>query len=172
MSSEHAIDQLSIAAFYQAHNLWLFGWLRKKIGCHFDAADLTHDTFLRVLNKPRDLQTIVEPRAYLTTVAHGLMVNHFRRRDLEKAYLAELASLPESDIPSEENRLMVLEALIQIDAMLDGLQPRVRQAFLLHRLEGLTHSEIASRLEVSVSSIRQYLAKAMLHCMAVQEDAA
>lgn len=171
MSPEHVMHRGAVTAFYDAHNTWLYGWLRKKLGCSFDAADLTQDTFLRILNKRTDLCAITEPRAYLVTVAHGLMVNHLRRRDLERAYLAELAYLPESEIPSAETRLIVLEALIRIDAMLEGLSPKVRQAFLLHQLEELRHAEIADRLSVSVSSVRQYIARALLHCMMLQDEA-
>ena len=39
-------------------------------------------------------------------------------------------------------------------------------AFLLAQLEGLRHAEIADRMQVSVSSVRQYLARAMQHCLA------
>ena len=69
-----------MTALYESHNLWLTSWLSKKLGCRTDATDLAHDTFLRVLSR-QNLQDIVEPRAYLTTIAHGLMVNHLRRRD-------------------------------------------------------------------------------------------
>ncbi|KAJ9626678.1 hypothetical protein H2201_009395, partial [Coniosporium apollinis] len=70
---------------------WLRDWLRRKTGCPFDAADLTHDTYLKVLVRDDDTRTLREPRAYLTTIAHGLMVNLFRRRDIERAYLDSLA---------------------------------------------------------------------------------
>ena len=58
---------------------------------------------------------------------------------------------------------MALEALVEIDRLLDGLPPKVRKAFLLSQLEGLRHGEIAECLQVSVSSVRQYLARAMQH---------
>nr|WP_320167387.1 sigma-70 family RNA polymerase sigma factor [uncultured Methylophaga sp.] len=140
------------------------GWLRKKIGCSFDAADLMQDTFSKILQKD-DLGSIKEPRAYLTTVAHGLMVNHVRRKDIERAYLDALENMPEVDVPSPESLNIMVETLAKIDEMLDGLPERVRSAFLWCQLEGLSHAEIASRLSVSVSSVRQYIAKALLHCL-------
>jgi RNA polymerase sigma-70 factor (ECF subfamily) len=107
-----------------------------------------------------------EPRAYLTTIAHGLMVNLFRRRDIERAYLDSLALVEDAFAPSPERRALALEALIEIDRLLDGLPAKVRKAFLLAQLEGLRHGEIAERMQVSVSSVRQYLARAMQHCLA------
>lgn len=153
-----AVDRL-----YKDHQSWLHTWLRRKIGNSWDASDLVQDTFLKVLLKD-DREVIREPRAYLTHIAHGLMVNRLRRKDLERAYLQALATLPEAEYPSPENRALALEALQEIDALLDGLQPQVRRAFLLLQLEGLRHAEIAERLGVSVSSVRQYLAKAIQHC--------
>ena len=49
--------------------------------------------------------------------------------------------------------------------MLDGLNVKAREAFLLSQLEGLTYADIASRLAVSVSSVKKYIAKATEHCL-------
>lgn len=153
-----------ITELYQTHNSWLMGWLCKKLGCSFDAADLMQDTFSRILQKD-DLADIKEPRAYLTTIAHGLMVNHVRRRDIEAAYLDEIANLPQAEAPSPETINIMIETLTKIDEMLDGLPSKIRNAFLWFQLEGLSHAQIAERLSVSVSSVRQYIAKALLHCI-------
>ena len=94
------------------------GWLCKKLGNAFDAADLAQDTFIRILSS-RDIAAIKEPRAYLTTVAKGLVINWYQRQALERAYLDALALLPEPQAPSAEQRYIILETLYEIDAMLD-----------------------------------------------------
>lgn len=165
--SSETTRNASIAELYLAHNSWLLSWLRKKLGCSLDAADLMQDTFSRLLQKD-DINEIHEPRAYLTTIAHGLMVNHLRRRDIERAYLETLADTPEVEAPSPEDLNIVIETLTKIDEMLDGLPAHVRNAFLWCQLEGLTHAQIATKLSVSVSSVRQYIAKALLHCIKMQ----
>jgi hypothetical protein len=43
--------------------------------------------------------------------------------------------------------------------MLDGLNGKTREAFLLSQLDGLTYSEIAHKLGVSVSSVKKYVRK-------------
>nr|WP_315250288.1 sigma-70 family RNA polymerase sigma factor [uncultured Duganella sp.] len=157
-------------AFYSQHHGWLFGWLRKKLGCGHNAADLTQDTFLRVLLAPRTevvapLQALREPRAYLTTVASRLLLNHYRRLSLERAYLQALALLPEAHAPSPEQRLMTLQTLQEIDAMLDRLPHKARTAFLLAQFEGLSYDDIATRLNVHVRSIKRYMALAFEECI-------
>lgn len=49
--------------------------------------------------------------------------------------------------------------------MLDGLNGKTREAFLLSQLDGLTYSEIAHKLGVSISSVKKYVAKAVEHCL-------
>ena len=159
-------QQQRLGALYSEHHGWLQGWLRKKIGCVFEAADLAQDTFVRIALQS-ELEHLREPRAYLTTVAHGLMVNQLRKRKLEQSYLEALAQTPTSEVPSPEQQAMLLETLLEIDAMLDGLPAKVRVAFLMVQLEGASHAEIAQRLQVSVSSVRKYIMRALAHCLSV-----
>lgn len=156
-------------AVYEDHHSWLCGWLRRKLANPADAADLAHDTFMRLLGKPpQQAQALREPRAWLTTAAHGLMVDHLRRQALERAYAQTLAMAPPAIHPSPEERLLLLETLLRIDAMLDGLPPKARTAFLLSRLEGLPYADIARQLGVCLSSVEKYMASALRHCVAFQ----
>lgn len=66
--------------------------------------------------------------------------------------------------PSPEQILTAIQTLERISIMLEGLGKRPRQAFLLHYLEGCTHTVIASQLGVSDRMVRKYLAQALVHC--------
>ncbi|WP_075257386.1 sigma-70 family RNA polymerase sigma factor [Herbaspirillum camelliae] len=156
------VPQQSIQSLYTEHHNWLHRWLCRMLGDSFDAADMAHDVFIRLLNRP--MQEFKEPRAYLSTVAKNLVVEHWRRRELERAWLETLASMPETMAPPPETRLMLLEALVQIDRMLDSLKPKVRTAFLLAQLEGMTCPQIAERMGVSRATVERYISSALLHC--------
>lgn len=156
--------QIDPYTLYRDHHGWLYGWLRKKLGCPQHTADLTHDTFVRVLTRTHELSALDEPRAYLTTIAHGLVIDHWRRQRIERAYLKAMALLPEQTEPSPESRLLILEALTRIDLMLDGLKPRIRTAFLLAQLDGLSCPQIAQRIGCSRATVERYLTIAFRHC--------
>ena len=153
---------------YADHHGWLCRWLRRRLANPGDAADLAQDTFVRLLGRPAPDQPLREPRAWLATVANGLVIDHLRRMALERAYLESLHGLHESLHPSPEERLLLIETLLRIDAMLDGLAAKARSAFLLSRLDGLAHAEIARRLGVSVSSVEKYIVSALRHCLALR----
>lgn len=167
MSASNLPLNQAVHALYAEHHGWLFGWLRKKLGCPQNAADLSHDTFLRILASRDALGAMREPRAFLTTTARHLIIDRARRRQLEDAYLRELAmtiEMMEQCQQSPEQILVTLEALEQIAFVLDGLALNARQAFLLYFLEGLRQSEIASRLGISERMVRKHLMNALMHC--------
>jgi RNA polymerase sigma-70 factor (ECF subfamily) len=153
-----------VQTLYCEHHRWLLAWLRRRLDGSADAADLAQDTFLSVMSSGQAAD-IREPRPFLATIARRLVAHRHRRRLLEQAYLDALAAVPEALAPSPEARLAALQLLQEIDRALDGLPAKARQAFLLAHLEGLTYAEIAERLAVSASSVKQYLTRANRHCL-------
>ncbi|SOE36754.1 RNA polymerase sigma-70 factor, ECF subfamily [Delftia acidovorans] len=166
-STESALQQ-RMAALYADHHGWLRGWLRRRVGNAFDAADVAHDTFVRILASRDALLGMAEPRAYLTTTARRLLVDRARRQAMAQAYLDELALVAQSlpGYPAPEEILMAVQALEQIDAALQGLAERPREAFLRHYLDEQPQAEIAQGLGVSTRMVQKYLVQALLHCRA------
>ncbi|SDI84691.1 RNA polymerase sigma-70 factor, ECF subfamily [Pseudomonas flavescens] len=166
---QHLARNRVLRQMFGDHHGWLLERLRARLGCRHDAADMAAETFAQVVALP-DHQGIREPRALLTTIAKRLVFASWRRRDLERAYLEVLAQQPQRHEPSAEERALALETLLNIDAMLDGLSPRGRSAFLYSQLEGLTYAEIGRRLGVSAPRVHQYVVKAMSLCYLALED--
>lgn len=174
LSNPHAAPSDPFAILYNAHHRWLLGWLRQKLGGDDHASDLAQDTFVRLLSAKdaKDkIQAIETPRTYLATVAQRVVIDYFRRRSLERAYQEALAQMPEPIAISPESRALILETLFQIDAMLDGLGHKCKQAFLLSQLDGLSYGEIAEQMSLSVSSIKKYMARATEHCLLLMFEA-
>ncbi|MGS1009912.1 sigma-70 family RNA polymerase sigma factor [Achromobacter anxifer] len=162
-ANKFALPQQYIEGLYVEHGGWLRGWLRRKLGDASTAADLAHDTFVRVLSKD-SLPEMREPRALLTTIAHGLVLNLRRRQRIEQAYLEALALLPEPQMPSPETQAILFETLLEIDRLLDALPRLVRQAFLLSQIDGKRQGEIAAELGISIPTVKRYIARALAHC--------
>ncbi len=161
---------LIVDGYYRAHHHWLQGWLERRLSCSAQAADLAHDTFVRLMKQAiPDVQT---PRAFLSQIAKSVLIDHYRRRSIEDAYLTALAALPEPTHPSPESRALLIELLSEIDAMLDGLPGKVRQAFLLVQLDGLSYAEVAEQMGCSTHSIKKYMARALAQCLLLEASKA
>jgi RNA polymerase sigma-19 factor, ECF subfamily len=157
-----------LSMVFRSDYRWLAERLRFRLGCGFHAEDVASEAFTQLAALP-DLESVREPRAMLTTIAQRVMYESWRRRDLERNYLAALAQVPEAFHPSPEERAMLVESLLAIDKALDGLSAKARTAFLYSQLDGLTYAEIGERLGVSASMVRQYMAKALANCYAAAE---
>lgn len=157
-----------LAELYRQHHGWLHGWLRRKTGCSAQAADLMQDTFVRLLRRPATAD-LGQPRALLTHIAKGLVIDHWRHQEIERAFIEALAVLPPPEAPSPEVRLLALEALCQIDAMLRSLPTRTREVFLLAQFDDLNYQTIADRLAISLPTVKRRMQAAFLACLTAVE---
>ncbi|HCA16005.1 MAG: sigma-70 family RNA polymerase sigma factor [Alcaligenes sp.] len=155
-------------SLYRNYHGWLHGWLRRRLGNSFDAADLAQDVFVRLLQKPRHFGSEPEARVYLRLMANGMCVDLWRRRQIEQAWLEELANRPAALAPSAEHQALVLEALHEIDSMLRTLPAKVGNAFFMAMADGMSNREIADALGVSTRMVHKYISQAMLCCLQLE----
>jgi len=144
---------------------WLTATMQRLVGSRYDAEDLAASAFTE-LAQVDDVRAVRQPRALLTTIGRRLTYEFWRRRDLERDYLAQLALAPEHCGASAEDVCVAVDELVRIDAALARLSARAREAFILSQYEELGYAEIAARLGVSVSMVRKYVAQALLACSA------
>ena len=142
---------------------WLTNSVHRVVGSRNDAEDLAASAFTE-LAQVDDVDGIRQPRALLTTIARRLTFELWRRRDLERRYLDDVARRPEALGASAEDICCAVEEARRIEAALRALPPKARQAFVLARFEELGYAEIAERLGVSVSMVRKYMAQALAAC--------
>ena len=148
-----------VQLLYTGHHQWLQQRLQHRLGNAADAQDMAADTFVCVLTSATPPDAIREPRAFLTTIAKRLLINHWRRRDLERSYLEALGAQPEPLMPSPEELAVLQETLAHVANALDGLSLPAQQAFLLSQLDGLGYEAIAERLGISHSTVRRHMAE-------------
>lgn len=165
--SDAAILRHHVHSMYSAHHGWLRAWLGRRLGCSERAADLAQDAFVRILTtrQAADAASWREPRAYLTTVARHLVADHWRRQELERAYLEALAAQPELQAPSPETQLLIVETLLRIDDCLNALPTVTRRIFLRSQLDGLVYVDIASEMGVSLPTVKRHMRTAFLSCL-------
>jgi RNA polymerase sigma-70 factor (ECF subfamily) len=103
-------------------------------------------------------------RAYLYRVAHNLIADHYRQRQrrredpLDEAPLTTLAD----PAPLPEQRLLDLEQLRHLDAIIAALPPRSRQVFLLARVEQMALADIGRQLGISRQTVHGHLLRALV----------
>lgn len=129
-------------------------------------ADIVQEAFLRLLEYPQP-EKIKEPRAFLLRTANNVAVDYYRRgktRYLHTDYDTELDSLGDASTQPDRN-CENNEELEVLSDWLEELPELQRYAFVLSRIEGISHKEIAKRLGISVSTSERYV-QITLHMIA------
>ena len=65
---------------------------------------------------------------------------------------------------------MLIESLLAIDQLLDGLTSQAKAVFLLNQIEGLTYTRICEHLGISLGTVHTYMAQALRCCYQVFES--
>jgi RNA polymerase sigma factor (sigma-70 family) len=123
-----------------------------------DAQDLAQEVFAK-LSKRRVLENVVSGEAYLFTTAANVAYDFYRWRKVRADNPAEgfYEMVQRSDDFSPERLLGSRQELTCIVAALNEMPERMRNIFILARLENLPRSEIARRLGISKSLVEQQI---------------
>lgn len=167
---ETAKDQF-LSELVSEHGSALEKYLARKLDSPEDAAEVAQEAFLR-LHRLEEPERLDNARAFLFQVATNLAVDQLRRRKLQfrllkaERVLAEDSELNDTNASgvSPEQILGAQEKLRTIYAAVDELPLKVKQAFLLHRRNGMSYNDIAREMAVSVSSVEKYILQALKHC--------
>jgi RNA polymerase sigma-70 factor (ECF subfamily) len=132
------------------------------------AAEILHDLYIKLAERPERLSSVVSVRAFLTRAALNLGIDRRRREQLERKLFAgtEHEQLAVADmVPSIERVLEAEARLRQLRQAIDALPAKRRVVFLMHRIAGMTPDAIARRLGISRNMVDRHLRKALLHCL-------
>ncbi len=142
----------------------LVSFLSARLGNAQAAEDVVHDAYVRVLERTSD-EPIEQPRAFLYRTALNLVIDGHRRNALRQVEPLEVLDTEERFFTPSPHVLMdQSQRLDMIQRALAELPAACRDSFLLRKLEGLSHLEIAERLGVSRSVVEKHIVNAMKHC--------
>lgn len=149
---------------YRAYQPWISNWLQKRLGCHAQAADLAQDTFVKLITKPQTFPNLQEAKAFVVTIAKGLCIDYWRRKQIEQAWLDNLKLAEEYRLIDEAEQRAIIDTLILLDEWLAKLPADVTRAFIASQVHGFTYAEIADQQQLSERTIKRYIAQALVHC--------
>jgi RNA polymerase sigma factor (sigma-70 family) len=156
------------------HNLFksyyrdLYRFLLRKSANKEDAEDLVQETFLRV-HGHQEWDSGDNPRAYLYRVADNLFIDKMRRDKCLPAQhnCVDITVLDlESGAPSLERVIQAQDQFKSLSLAIEQLTPKVKQAFVLHKLMNIPYQEIAEIMGIAVSTVEKHIAKGTAECLA------
>ena len=148
---------------FAASYMELARYLTRRFGAQVETDDVLQDTYLRLQNVRVDTE-IANARSYLFRAARNQATDHIRaRRAFERRFhLSDDFEGPD-DTPSPEvvtdyrQRLQILEKAV------GNLPARQKQVFLMHKIDGLSHGQIAAELGITKSAVEKLVMRALAH---------
>jgi RNA polymerase sigma-70 factor (ECF subfamily) len=147
---------------YRSFGAPLRAFLARHTQSVHDAEDLAQEVFLRLWRKGAS-DEIRSLQAFVFKTASNLLKDRGRRtytRMMRNSTPAADIDLP--DFGAEPCSVIESqETLIAFAGVLAQLRPSTRMAFLLYRLEGCSHAQIAANMGISVSMVEKHVSYSM-----------
>ncbi len=127
-----------------------------------DLADLRQEIYLRVYEAAK--KEIPHPaKPFLFTIARNLIIDRVRREQIVPIEaVADLNALGIAiDEPGPDRIVVARDELRRLQAALEHLPPRAREAVILRRIEGLPRREIANRMGITEDTVAEHLSAGM-----------
>jgi RNA polymerase sigma factor (sigma-70 family) len=137
-------------------------FVQARVDNRYDAEDVIQEAYLRVLRYSVEHEVESQERL-LFSVARNLAVDSRRRRKVNEKKAADWAVLAAGDWPASDEVVDARERLRDVEAAIASLPARCREVFLLHRIDGMSYSQIAKSIGISVSAVEKHIARACLH---------
>jgi len=166
-----------IKSVYLAQRANLQRFLAARLRDNALAEDLVQELWIK-LDRLDDELSIDNLESYLFTMASRLSLDHIRKRQRRTArdekWTGENTEMTGSFATSSEDdgetRLLRAENIALVHKAITQLTPKVRQAFELHRLKGLSHKQVAGELGISVSTVEKHIIRAMRDLTAILKE--
>jgi RNA polymerase sigma-70 factor (ECF subfamily) len=145
-----------LSELYEANSAAVFNQCRRLLTSREDAADATHEVFLRAAASLSEAPDTPQARAWLITVARNHSIDLLRRRERFGSALVTLAATADAgseSVGAVEDRQLLLAVLKQLDV-------RDRQALWESAVERRPLAEIAHSFGLSYMAAAQVLHRA------------
>ncbi|MBL4617693.1 MAG: sigma-70 family RNA polymerase sigma factor [Robiginitomaculum sp.] len=170
-----SIEELNAIYLAQRANLCRFvaARLRDEAG----AEDVVQDVWMRI-EKSKKLEEIENPVGYLFTIAGHLALDIIRQRKRQKAReekwtdetTTKLDGIATSQEQNAEASLLQAERIIKVRTAIARLPPKSRRAFELHRMQEMSHKEVAAEMGIAVSTVEKHIIRAMRELVQTLRD--
>ena len=168
-------DVHPLLATYLERRTELVRYFRVRLRTEEAAEDLVQDIYLKIVARPAEL--IDNPAAYLYRLGTNLMLDKIKQQRRASLRDGEWRGAATSAVGGEDvaeatpadEALAARQRLNHILAVVRDLPAPVREAFRLHKLEGLSHAETAAAMGVSRSSVEKYIMTSLKRILAKVE---
>ena len=170
-------DDNVLNALYGVYRPELLRFLIARTGDPAEAEDIVQELWIKA--RQPSSAPVANGRAYLYRMAQNLVVDRIREKQRrirrENIWSEERDGRPPGTEPIDiglngEQAMLDREETALLASAIATLPDGARRAFELHKIEGLSHGEVAARLGISKSGVEKHMAVAMKYLRRAMMD--
>lgn len=155
-------DRIAFYHLYDRYCRRLYGFVLRYLKQKEDAEEIVQEVFVKIWESRNKIDAYSSFEAFLFTIAYNTTISLLRKRTNEAKYLDHLKSLQQSiNSPDLIDEIQYNELNNRVKLLLNELTPRQQEIFQLSREDGLTHDEIAKKLDISVNTVKKHMANSL-----------
>jgi RNA polymerase sigma-70 factor, ECF subfamily len=125
-----------------------------------DAEEIVQEVFIKIWQSKNKIDVYASFESFLFTIAYNATMSLLRKRMSEtksREYLKSLQQVSSAEQVLDEIQYKDLKQ--KVESLLKQLTPRQEEIYRLSREKGLTHEDIARKLNISESTVNNHLVK-------------
>lgn len=150
-------DMIAFYNIYERYSKRLFGFVLKYIKLEVDAEEIVQEVFVKIWESRNKIDAYSSFETFLFTIAYNSTMSLLRKRVREKKYVDHIKAIQIRNAPTLIEEIHFNELNEKLQSLLNDLTPRQKEIFHLSREEGLTHDEIARKLNISVNTVKKHM---------------
>lgn len=154
-------DKVAFYNIYERYSKRLYGFVIRYVKLEADAEEIVQEVFVKIWEARNRIDAEASFEYYLFTIAYNTTISLLRKKSSEKKYLDHLKTIQISNAPDLIDEIQFNELNEKVNALLNELTPRQKEIFQLSREQGLTHEEIAKKLDISVNTVKKHIVNAL-----------
>lgn len=151
-------DTIAFDAIYYKYCKKLHAFVMMYLKQEEDTEGIVQEVFVKIWQSRGKIDVNASFESFLFTIAYNATMSLLRKRMSEaksREYLKSLQQINSSEEIIDEIQFKELNGKVQ--NLLKQLTPRQKEIYYLSREEGLTHGEIAIKLNISESTVNNHL---------------
>ena len=152
-------DEAAFSLCYAEYGRMLMPFLIRLVGSRDSGEEIIQEVFLKVWLHRDRLAEVENPKSWLFRVAANTGRNWLKKQMIIEHHLQAQQQEASRDLVAERLDLRSVANLVQ--ATIQSFPPQRKLIYQLSREEGLKPAEIANRLQLSVSTVKNTLLSAL-----------
>jgi len=154
-------DESAFEELFDYYYPRLFNFSRSFLKIEEGIDDIIQDVFVKIWQNRKKIKSAATFNSYIFTITRNLLLNKLRSRLNNENTKEEIRNFSLANEYSSMEQIEYCDLKETVDNLVSELPGRQKEIFVLSRIEGLSHKEIAEKLKISTKTVEYHITLAV-----------